>query len=121
MGPGHITDQPWQIQMLIYMLMWGALCTTLFPFLYATRSRWWTTVFGRVILCYSATMAVAIDYTLYANLAYLYHLPISYWTQVWIQAGVFTFIALSSTALTVVLLTMQKKDREARDRDSINR
>lgn len=103
---------PGEQQALLIIVAHACFWATIFSLLYALRSRWWSTIQGRAILVYSVSLAVAVDLSLYNTLAILYGHGMGYKAGITVSLIVYGLIGLASLALTIVLLYMQKKDRD---------
>lgn len=84
----------------LHIVVWiAAVCATLFPIIYAF-SPWFSTVLGRVLMLQSVSFALALDVTLLFAYWHPDDILIIFWTDVM----VFTLIAISTVALTFMLL-----------------
>lgn len=106
-----ITSLPWEQETLIWVAIFSALCATAFPVLYALRSPWYDSVLGRVVMSYSTSLALALDYTLYQTFAQLYRWPMNYWWNIWIEIALFALIGVAALAKTMVLAFFQQQGR----------
>lgn len=84
-------------------LVVAAVCTTAFPVLWAF-SRWWSTTLGRLLMLQAVSFSVAVDLTL------LFHhwqvKPEQLEFVYWLQAVVFSMMALSTLLLTGTMLRL---------------
>jgi hypothetical protein len=106
-----ITSLPWEQETLVWVAIMSALCATAFPVLYGIRSPWYDSVLGRVVMSYSTSLALALDYTLYQTFALLYHWPMNYWWNIWIEICLFALIGIAALAKTLVLAFFQRQGR----------
>lgn len=103
---------PGEQQALLIVVAFACFWATCFSLLYGFRSRWWATIQGRAILVYSISLSVAVDLSLYDTIAGLYGHGMGYKAGITVSLVVYGLIGLASLTLTVVLLYMQKKDRD---------
>lgn len=105
------------LQHWLHIFLWvAAVCTTLFPVLWAF-SRWWSTLIGRLLMLQSVALAAAVDLTL--AFQYIEVGPDDLLTIFWINAVVFGLIALASVLLTVAMIRLnyfrRKKKKETQN------
>lgn len=84
-------------------LITAAVCTTLFPLLWAF-SPWYRTLVGRLLMLQSIALALAIDVTTYYQFVEIK--PDDIMFIFWLNAVVFGLIALASVLLTVTMIRM---------------
>lgn len=90
-------------------LIVAAICTTLFPLVWAF-SPWWSTAVGRLVMLQSVAFALAIDATLYFQVVEIDMDHIL--TIFWVQAVIFGLIALASVSLTYTVIRMNYFSRK---------
>lgn len=94
---------PHDIQNLLHWLhiclTIAAICSTLFPILYAF-SPWYASIIGRVLMLQSVAFAAAIDFTWLVQ----YWRPFGILTMFWVEAVIFTLISATSLALTLIMV-----------------
>ena len=84
-------------------LVVAAVCTTAFPVLWSF-SRWWSTTLGRLLMLQAVAFATAVDLTL---LFQHWHVPHQhYYTVLWVQAFILSWIALSTLLLTGTMICL---------------
>lgn len=103
-------------QSLLIFLWVAAVCTTIFPVLWAF-SRWWSTLLGRLLMLEGVALALAVDLTL--AFQYIEVTPDDLLLIFWLNAIVFGLIALASVLLTFTMIRMnyirRKRKKETQD------
>lgn len=106
-----------QLQQALQIFLWiAAVCTTVFPLVWAF-SRWWSTLLGRLVMLQSLALALAVDLTL--AFQYIEVGPEDLMTIFWLNVIVFGLIAAASVLLTVTMIWMNylrpKRKKETQD------
>lgn len=83
-------------------LIVAAICTTAFPVLYAF-SPWYSRLLGRLVMLQAVVLAAMVDLTLLFQFWHIKNVLVAFW----INAIMFSLVAVSSAALTLMLLKLR--------------
>lgn len=95
------------------VLIIAAVCTTAFPVLYSFAN-WTSTALGKIVMAHSIAFALAMDVTV----LFQYWHPNDILAVFWVEALMFTFIAIATTALTYMLWLYNYRKRVEHGREA---